>query len=120
MTTTMIEYSREIGPKIRKLLELNTTLKEWKAEDELAQEYLAEIKALNETLKAHIEDKESTLVREIKALSTDIGLACKAAAKGTEYSAQELKAYFTKRAQEKVQEVVEKGILFDALDKVLA
>lgn len=118
--TTLIEYSREIGPKIRKLMELNEALKEWKSEDEYVQELLQEIKNLQENLKSHIEDKEANLVREINDLNTDIKLAVKAAAKNTQYKPAELKAYFVARAKESVAKVVDKGELFAQLEIEIA
>jgi len=120
MTTTMIEYSREIGPKIRKLIELNETLKEWKAEDAGVQQFAEDIKGLQEGLKSYIEDKESGLIREIADVSTDIKLAVKAAAKNTQYKPAELKAYFVARAKESVSKVVDKGELFAQLEIEIA
>lgn len=117
---TLLSYAQEIGPKMRKLIELNDALKEWKAEDEQVQEYMREIKDVQEALKGHIEDKESNLLREISDLNVDIKLAVKAAAKGTQYKPAELKAYFAARAKESVGKVVEKGELFQQLDSELA
>lgn len=114
--TTLIEYNKEIQPKIRKLLELNEALKEWKAEDEEVQRILEDIKESQAILKSYVEDKESSLIREINDLTTDIKLAVKAAAKGTNYKPAELKAFFTARAKESVEKVVSKGELFAQLD----
>ena len=118
--TTLIEYNREIQPKIKKLIELQEALKEWKAEDDLAREYVAEIKTIREALKSHIEDKESNLLREINDLKTDIKLAIDAAVNGTEYKAKDLKAYLVARATEKVEAVVAKAAIFEELEGVLA
>lgn len=118
--TTLIEYSREIGPKIRKLLELNEALKEWKAEDKTVQGYLEDIKEARASLKSYVEDTESGLIREINDLNTDIKLAIKAAAKGTNYKPAELKSFMVARAKESVEKVVGKGELFAELDKELA
>ena len=120
MTTTLIEYSREIGPKIRKLIKLNETLKEWKAEDAGVQQFLDDIKGLQERLKEYLAEKEEDLLEEIDALNLDIKLAVKAAAKNTQYKPAELKAYFVARAKESVSKVVDKGELFAQLEIEIA
>ena len=110
------EYAKEVLPKYRELATKKQILKEWAADDQEIAKMKEEIKAVQEQMKAYIEDKESQLVREIKALNTDIGLACKAAAKGSEYELKDLKAYFKMRAEERVEEVVQKGVTFAKLD----
>lgn len=117
--TTLQEYNREIQPKLRKLLELNDALKEWKAEDEEVQRMLDDIKESQAILKSYVEDKESNLIREINDLNTDIKLAVKAAAKGTQFKPAELKSYFVARAKESVGKVIDKGDMFAQLDKEL-
>ena len=112
-------YAQEILPQMRLLNEKKEALKEWAKEDATILEFKAQIKEMNETIKAHIEDVESTLVREIKALTTDISLACKAAAQGTQYEAKELKAYFQSRAADKVEDVLLKAVLFTELGEEL-
>lgn len=119
MSVTLIEYSREIGPKIRELLRKKEILGEWKKDDEQVAEYQQEIKNMQETLKGYIEDSESDLVREIQALETDIKLAVKAASKGTAYKAPDLKAFLFARAKENVDKTVEKGELFVQLTQEL-
>ncbi len=117
--TTLISYSQEIQPLIRALLQKQETLKEWAAEDSEVLKQKEAIKESQEILKQYIESKESELVQEINALSTDIKLACKAAAKGSPYKAADLKAFFTARAKEAVDKVVDKGDLFFTLNKEL-
>lgn len=114
---TIATYAQEILPAMRLLNEKKEALKEWAKEDATILEFKAQIKEMNENIKAHIEDVESTLVREIKALNTDIGLACKACAQGTQYEAKELKAYFQSRAADKVGDVFEKAELFKELEE---
>ena len=119
-TTSLIEYSREVMPKFRTLAKKKEILKEWAADDEEIAQYKEQIKEMQENIKSYIEDKEAQLVREIKDLTTDIGLACKAAAKNSDYEAKDLKAYFKKRSEDKVEEVVQKGVLFSGLEQELA
>ena len=120
MTTTLIEYSREIMPKLQDLAKLKGTLKDWADNDEEVQEHKREIKAAQENLKGIIEEKESNLIREIKDLETDIKLACKAASKKVvTYSAAELKGYFVSRSKDKVDDVINKGVSFGDLDNML-
>lgn len=110
------EYARELLPKFRQLATKKEILKEWAADDQQVSKFKEEIKAIQEQMKAYIEDTESQLVREIKDLTTDIGLGCKAAAKGSEYELKDLKAYFKMRSEERVEEVVQKGMTFAKLD----
>jgi Mg2+ and Co2+ transporter CorA len=119
MTNTIATYAQEILPAMRLLNEKKEALKEWAKEDVTILEFKAQIKEMNENIKAHIEDVESTLVREIKALTTDISEACKAAAQGTQYEPKELKAYFASRAADKVEEVFEKADLFKEIAEEL-
>lgn len=110
------EYAKELLPKFRSVALKKQILKEWAADDQQIAKFKEEIKAIQEQMKAYIEDTESELVREIKDLSVDIGLGCKAAAKGSEYELKDLKAYFKMRSEERVEEVVQKGKVFEALD----
>ena len=116
---TIATYAQEILPQMRLLNEKKEALKEWAKEDATVLEFKAQIKEMNENIKAHIEDVESTLVREIKALSTDITLACKAAAQGTAYEAKEIKSYLQSRAADKVEDVLLKAVLFTELSEEL-
>ena len=110
------EYAKELLPKYRSLATKKLILKEWAADDQQIAKFKEEIKGIQEQMKTYIEDTESQLVREIKDLNTDIGLGCKAAAKGSEYELKDLKAYFKMRSEERVEEVVQKGKVFAALD----
>jgi hypothetical protein len=120
MTNTLLSYNGEIIPKFLALATAKEILKDRMSEDLHVQECLLEIKELQDSLKALVEDKEPELTREIKDLNTDIGLACKAAAKGTPHKAAELKSFFAARAAEKVEVVVTKGELFAELTKEIS
>jgi len=120
MTDKLVEYNKELQPKIRDLLKKQQIVKEWAAEDETIAELKAQIKEMNENIKSHIEDKESQLVREIKDLQMDIKLALKGACKGTDLKPAEVKAYMFARAQDKVDGVLEKATLFSSLEELLA
>ena len=115
--TKIAAYAQEVLPKFRELAAKKEALKEWAKEDATILEFKAQIKEMNESIKAHIEDVESNLVREIKALTTDIGLACKSCAQGTQYEAKDIKAYFQSRAADKVGDVFEKAELFKELEE---
>ena len=122
MTTnniTLQSYNQEIQPNIRKLFEKQEALKEWAAENEKVLELKAQIKELQEELKAYVENTESQLVREISDLQTDIKLAIKGMSKGSAYKPAELKAYLFARAKEAVDKTLEKAELFEALNKDL-
>lgn len=118
--TTLIEYNQEIAPKIRELLEAKEVLKEQLALDTEVVRVQDEIKAEQQVLKDMIEDRHPNVVREIKDLETDIKLALKAMAKGSDYKPAELKAFMMARAKESVAKVVDKGALFEQLDSELA
>lgn len=121
--TTLQEYSSEIQPKLRTMLKKQEILKEWATDDAEVIRRKQEIKDLQDSLKAYIEETESELVTEIKDLANDIKLACQAAAKASSglYKTADLKSYFTARAKEDgVTKVLEKGKLFTDLEKELA
>lgn len=116
---TLQTYAQEVLPNLRSLDTKTQILKEWAADDVFLNEKKAEIKAIQEEMKKYVEDKEAELVREIKDLKTDIGLAVKAMVKGTEFKAAQMKQYLTARAKEKVEDVLEKAELFEQLEEVL-
>ena len=98
------------------LAESKEVMKEFMAVDTTIQEMLDEIKSIQQGIKDYVEDKKPDLVREIKAYQTDIKLACKAAAKGSEHKPAELKTFFAARAAERVKKVVAKGEAFQQLE----
>lgn len=120
MSVTLMSYNQEIVPKFIALNTAKQILKEGIADDTTVQKIQQEIKDLQESVKAYIEDKESELVREIKDLETDIKLAVAAAAKGTPYKNAELKAFFAARAKQSVEKVVGRGELFSELEKEIS
>lgn len=120
MSTTLLSYNQEIVPQFISLGTKKEILKEFMADDEYVQECLGQIKEMQENIKAHVEDKEPELVREIKDLETDIKLAVSAAAKGTAYKPAELKGFFAARAKQSVEKVVGKGELFSELSKEIS
>lgn len=120
MNNTLLSYNQEVIPKFLELADNKALLKEFMDADSHIQEILQEIKDLQQNIKDHCEDKKPSLVREIKDITTDIGLAVKAAAKGTDYKPQELKTFFAARAAEKVEVVVSKGELFVSLTKEIS
>lgn len=116
---TLQEYAREVLPSLRQLNKKNEILKEWANDDATVNKYKADIKVLQDELKEYVEANESELVREIKDLKTDIGLAVKAMVKGTNYKAAQMKQYLSSRAKDKVEDVLEKAELFTELEEVL-
>lgn len=118
--TTLMSYSQEIAPQIRELIDAKDVLKSVLEEDLEIIKAQEAVKDAQQSLKDMIEDRHSTLVREIKDLETDIKLAVKAAAKGTDYSPTELKAFFVARAKASVDKVVQKGELFTQLESELS
>lgn len=119
MTTTLIQYSREIAPMIRDLNDAKEVLKEFVETDAQAIKMKEAIKEAQEELAKYLEDHEraSNMLRDVKDLTKDIGLAVKAAAKGSAYKPAELKTYFMARAKENgVEKVKEKAELFNDLE----
>lgn len=116
---TLQTYAQEVLPSLRSLDTKTQILKEWAADDVFLNQKKAEIKAIQEEMKLYTEDKEAELVREIKDLKTDIGLAVKAMVKGTEYKAAQMKQYLSARAKDKIEPVLEKAELFEQLEEVL-
>jgi len=116
---TLQTYAQEVLPSLRTLDTKSQILKEWEADQVFLTQKKAEIKAIQEEMKAFTEDKEPELVREIKDLKTDIGLAVKAMVKGTDYKPAQMKQYLSSRAKDKVEDVLEKAELFSELEEVL-
>lgn len=116
---TLQEYAREVLPNFRALNTKTQILNEWKADDAFLNQKKVEIKAIQEEMAKYVEDTESQLVREIKDLKTDIGLAVKAMVKGTDYKAAQVKQYLATRAKDKVDDVLEKANLYSELEEVL-
>jgi predicted nucleotidyltransferase len=122
MTTnniTLQSYAQEVLPSLRALDTKSQVLKEWEADQTFLTQKKAEIKAIQEEMKAYVENKEPDLVREIKDLKTDIGLAVKAMVKGTDYKSAQMKQYLSSRAKDKVDDVLAKAELFEELEEVL-
>lgn len=116
---TLQEYAKEVLPNLRSLDTKTLILKEWEADQDFLNQKKAEIKAIQEEMKAYVESNEPDLLREIKDLKTDIGLAVKAMVKGTEYKSAQMKQYLASLAKDKVDEVIEKAELFSELEGVL-
>lgn len=121
--TTLLEYSREIGPKIRELLKKKEILKEYKEENETVEELVANIKEAQDELKKFLEtnDDFKEIYEEIKDLENDIKQAIKGAERATDkkFPAALLKTYFVARAKENVDKTVEKGEAFAELTSIL-
>ena len=116
MSELLKSYNKEVVPLFLALAESKEVMKEFMAADSIVQGYLEDIKVIQQQIKDRVEEAKPDLVREIKAYQTDIQLACKAAAKGSEHKPAELKAFWAARASEKVSKVVEKGETFQQLE----
>jgi len=125
----LIEYSREIGPKIRNIEKKKELLKDFKKTDEKAVELAQNVADAQAVLKKYIEDSETSLIAEIKSMNAELTTAIKGAARATKdsprpYKAGELKAYFQARNKTyeqgkvpPVKKVIVKGSTFDELEK---
>lgn len=125
----LVEYSREIGPMVRQIETKKQIIKDFKETDEHSQELKAEISALQEQLKAHVEEQNADLLKEIKDLETELKEAVKAAARSTKdtdrpFTAGELTPYFKARNKPfemgkvpPVKKVIDKGDTFDELEE---
>lgn len=114
----LVEYSREVVPMIKAIKEKKDAMKELVEGDEQAQDIVQAIKDLQGDLENYllsIKGYEASSAA-LKELERDLGLAIKGAARGTSHKVPELKAYFTARAAEATQKVIEKGELFVSLD----
>ena len=121
--TTLLEYSREIGPKIRELLKKKEILKEFKDENEEVEALQENIKLAQEELKDFLKkhDDFKDIYEGIAELEKELKQAIKGAERATDgkYDAATLKAFFTARAKEAVDKVTVKGDLFKELTKEL-
>lgn len=138
MTTkqeALIEYSREIGPRVRDIINKKQIIKDFATTDqravEMAEEAKAAIEAAKADLKKYIETENAELLEEIKELEKELGLAIKAAARSTkgtphEFKASELKPYFVARNKpfeqgkpSPVKKVIDKGDQFGVLESII-
>lgn len=138
MTTqdnTLIEYSREIGPRVRAIDTKKQIIKDFKETDERAIELAEAIKTATEgakaELKAYVEKENAELLEEIKELEKELKEAIKGAARATKdtdrpFKASELKPYFIARnkvveqgKEKPVAKVINKGDTFEVLEKKL-
>lgn len=121
MNQQLVEYNKEIQPLIRDLIKQKELLKDFVESDEQCIEHASYVKDAQEVLKSIIEESEDgkEILQKIKDIDNDIKQAVKGAARGTPYKAAELKAYFMARAKQSVEKVVDKGDLFETLEKEL-
>lgn len=121
--TKFIEYSKELAPTIRKVIELKDLLKEFKETNEQYIEHQGYVKEAGGVLKGILEDntESAAILEEISELTKDLKEGFAAAAKGTEFSPAEVGAYLQARAKEDgVSKVVTKGNVFTELDEMLS
>ena len=130
--TALVEYSREIGPRVRDIINKKQIIKDFATTDARAIELAEAVKAATESakaeLKAYVEKENAELLEEIKELEKELKLAIKAAARSTkgtdrEFTAGELKPYFVARNKPfeqgktpPVKQVIEKGDTFEVLE----
>jgi hypothetical protein len=127
----LVEYSREIGPRIRELDKKKQIIKDFKETDEKAIELSDEVKAAQEKLKAYVEEQNKDVLDEIKGLEGELKEAMKAAARSTKdterpFTVGELKPYFVARnkpveqgKQKPVEKVIVKGDTFEELETIV-
>lgn len=123
MTNKLQAYNQEIQPLLRTVNEFKDALKAFKETDEKALKLIEAIKDAQEELKLYLEDNTTSkdILDNIKEHTKEFGLAVKAAAKGSAYKVNQLKPYFVARSKEDaVEKAVDKGQLFDELNKELA
>ena len=120
--STLQEYNKEIQPLLRNLVVQKDTLKSLMEGDERVTEIQSEIKTLKEELQVHLETTED--YNEVLAAIKDIEQQVKdiisvAAEFNKEYTKADLKAYFVARSKDKVEEVINKGEVFELLNKAI-
>lgn len=127
----LVEYSREIGPLIRKIETKKQIIKDFKETDEKAIELVQAGKEANAALKAYVEEQNKDVLDELKSLNTELKEAIKGAARSTKdtprpFKAGELKPYFVARnkpveqgKQKPVEKVIVKGDTFEELEVIV-
>lgn len=123
MTNKLQAYNQEIQPLLRTVNEFKEALKTFKETDGGAVKHLEDIKDAKEQLKLYLEGNVTSkdILDNIKEHTKEFGLAVKAAAKGSAYKVNQLKPYFVARSKDDaVEKAVDKGQLFDELNKELA
>jgi len=124
----LIEYSREIGPRVRDILNKKQILADFKTTDTKALELAEVVKEHQAELKAYVEKEQAELREEIAELEKELKQALQACARSTKdtdrpYTVSELKAYFVARnkpfemgTKPPVKKVIEKGETFEELE----
>lgn len=124
--TGIVEYTTEILPLFRALEHQQNLLKDFKSSDDGAIALVNIVKDAQAELKKYCEADESAseYLDNIKTINREIKEAVKAAVKvlndsegNLEVKPAGLKGYYKARASMKVEEAVEKGELFHALDE---
>lgn len=127
----LVEYSREIGPRVREIETKKQIIKDFKTTDERAIELAEVVKTAQAELKAYVEKENADILDEIKALEGELKTAVKGAARSTkgtdrEFTAGELKPYFVARNKtvemgkpKPVKKVIDKGETFEVLETKL-
>lgn len=125
----LVEYSREIGPRVRAIEAKKQVIKDFKTTDETALALAENVATAQAALKAHVEKENDDIIKEIKELETELKEAIKGAARSTkgtdrEFKAGELKPYFVARNKpveqgkmKPVVKVITKGDTFELLEK---
>lgn len=124
----LIEYSREIGPRVRAIETKKQILKDFKTTDQEALELAETVKAAQAALKEYVKRENAELYAEIKALEAELKQAVQAAARSTKdtdrpFTVGELKPYFVARNKTvemgkptPVKKVIVKGDTFEELE----
>jgi Mg2+ and Co2+ transporter CorA len=118
----LIEYSKEISPRIRTIQAKKDVIKDFIESDDKAQELKAAVKESQEALKAYVEsdDYMKEIQEEIDALTKELKQALKAASSASDFKPAELKAFFVARNKEDgVKKVVDKAEVFEAITETL-
>lgn len=125
----LVEYSREIGPRVREIETKKQIIKDFKETDETAIALAEAVKVAQEALKAHVEKENFDILDEIKQLDKELKEAIKGAARATKdtdrpFTAGELKPYFVARnktveqgKEKPVDKVINKGDTFETLEQ---
>lgn len=127
----LVEYNREIVPRIKELDKKKQIIKDFKETDETAQNLIADVKSAQEKLKAYVEEQNKDILDEIKSLEGELKEAIKGAARSTKdtkrpFKAGELKPYFVARSKpvekgkpKPVEKVIVKGGTFTELETIV-
>ena len=115
----MVEYSREIAPKIKDLLYQKELQKDFKESDDTAVDLAEAVKTAQAQLKDYLkkDDDYKAIQEKVDELEKEIKEAIKSMSKVCEFKPADLKAFLQARVKDVMSKKEQKGTVVKTVDK---